>query len=52
MNICNSLLFTEFEELCKSYDKAKPVIMKEGGTIPRFYIRYLAELEDFVADVS
>ena len=40
---------TDFEDLCKAYDKAKKVIEKEG--IPRFYIRCLAELEDFVNEV-
>lgn len=39
-------VLTDFENLGKSYDKAKKVIEKEG--IPRFYIRCLVELEDFV----
>ncbi|NP_001171836.1 eukaryotic translation initiation factor 3 subunit C [Saccoglossus kowalevskii] len=35
-----------FEDLCKVYLKAKNIIEKEGH--PRFYIKYLVELEDFV----
>lgn len=42
-------MFADFEALTKAYDKAKKVIDKEG--IPRFYIRTLVELEDFVAEV-
>ncbi|KAI6241205.1 Eukaryotic translation initiation factor 3 subunit C [Aphelenchoides fujianensis] len=41
-------LLTNFEGLNKSYEKTKAVIAREGLTIPRFYIRYLAELEDFL----
>jgi len=37
---------TDFEGLCKSYDKAKKVVDREG--IPRFYLRCLVELLDFV----
>ena len=37
---------TEFENLNKMVDKAKMHIMKEG--LPRFYVRTLAELEDFL----
>uniref|UniRef100_A0A915DJB0 Eukaryotic translation initiation factor 3 subunit C n=1 Tax=Ditylenchus dipsaci TaxID=166011 RepID=A0A915DJB0_9BILA len=43
-------LLTAFENLCKVYDKTKSVISKEGLTIPRFYIRYLAEVEDFCSE--
>ena len=42
-------LFVDFESLCKAYVKAKKVVDKEG--IPRFYIRNLVELEDFVTEV-
>ena len=35
--------------MCKAYVKAKAVIEKEG--IPSFYIKSLAELEDFVQNV-
>ncbi|KAL4224197.1 Eukaryotic translation initiation factor 3 subunit C [Mactra antiquata] len=43
-----SNVLSEFESLMKAFDKAKKVVEKEG--IPRFYIRTLAELEDFVAE--
>ena len=33
----------------KSYDKSKTVVAKEGT--PNFYIRALAEIEDFVKEV-
>lgn len=39
-------VLTEWENMCKAYVKAKTVIEKEG--IPSFYIKSLAELEDFV----
>lgn len=38
-----------FEEFTKAYVKAQPVILKEEkGVIPKFVIRALAELEDFI----
>ncbi|KXJ27749.1 eukaryotic translation initiation factor 3 subunit C-like protein [Exaiptasia diaphana] len=43
-----SKVFTEFENLGKAANKAKGVIDKEG--IPQFYIRCLANLEDFVKE--
>lgn len=43
-----SKLLTCLENLGKSYEKAKTVMARENLTTPRFYIRYLAELEDFV----
>ena len=41
--------FADFENLGKAFEKAKKVVEKEGT--PRFYIRALVELEDFVAVV-
>ena len=43
-------LFSDFEDLGKAYDKAKKVVEKEGN--PRWYIRCLVELEDFVNEVG
>jgi len=37
---------TEYENLTKEYDKAKTVVEKEG--IPNFYIKCLADLEDYI----
>ncbi|XP_067935019.1 eukaryotic translation initiation factor 3 subunit C-like [Watersipora subatra] len=37
-----------FENLTKAFEKAKRVIDKEG--LPHFFIRHLAELEDFTAE--
>lgn len=46
-----SKLLTGFENLTKAFQKAKPVIEKEeGGNIPKFFIRSLVELEDFVTE--
>jgi len=45
------LFLSGFESLQKAFQKAKPVVEKEGVT-PWFYIRSLVELEDFVKDVS
>lgn len=39
---------SEFDALCKAYEKARKVVDKEG--VPRFYIRTLAELEDFITE--
>lgn len=40
----------DFEDLGKAFEKARKVVDKEG--IPRFYVRCLVELEDFVNEVS
>ncbi|KAH9376757.1 hypothetical protein HPB48_010947 [Haemaphysalis longicornis] len=46
-----SKLLTSFENLTKAFQKAKMVIEKEeGGNIPKFFIRSLVELEDFVTE--
>ena len=41
---------SDFESLGKAFEKAKKVVEAEG--IPRFYVRCLTELEDFVAEVK
>ncbi|XP_055939619.1 eukaryotic translation initiation factor 3 subunit C-like [Argiope bruennichi] len=46
-----SKLLTSFENLTRAFVKARPVIEKEEkGVIPKFYIRCLVELEDFIAE--
>lgn len=36
----------------KAYQKALPVVMKEeSGQTPRFYVRCLVEMEDFINEV-
>lgn len=43
------LLAIGFEDLQKAYVKALPVIAKEeNGLTPRFFIRCLVEMEDFI----
>lgn len=37
-----------FDDLIKAYDKSKTVFSRQNISTPRFYIRYLADLEDFV----
>lgn len=45
-------VLTSFEDLTRAYQKALPVITKEeNGITPRFFIRCLAELEDFINEV-
>lgn len=45
-------ILSSFEELTRAYQKALPVITKEeNGITPKFYIRCLVELEDFINDV-
>ncbi|XP_022339247.2 eukaryotic translation initiation factor 3 subunit C-like isoform X2 [Crassostrea virginica] len=44
-----SSVLTDFEELGKAYEKSKKVIEKEKQ-IPRFFLRCLVELEDFVSE--
>lgn len=47
-----SSMLTSFEELMRAYQKALPVITKEeGGQTPRFYVRCLVEMEDFINEV-
>ncbi|XP_054727850.1 eukaryotic translation initiation factor 3 subunit C [Anastrepha obliqua] len=47
-----SSILSSFEDLTRAYTKALPVITKEEkGVTPRFYIRCLAELEDFINEV-
>lgn len=47
-----SSLLSSFEDLTRAYAKALPVITKEeNGICPRFIIRALAELEDFINEV-
>lgn len=44
--------FSGFEDVCRAYAKALPVVQKEeGGRTPRFYVRCLAELDDFIQAV-
>lgn len=50
----NAYLFVilGFEDLMRAYQKALPVIAKEElGQTPRFYVRCLVEMEDFINDV-
>jgi len=48
-----SSLLTSFEELTRAYTKAyNAVILKEeNGIAPRFFVRCLVEMEDFINDV-
>ncbi|KAJ1524292.1 hypothetical protein ONE63_010803 [Megalurothrips usitatus] len=47
-----SSLLSSFEDLMRAYTKALPVISKEeNGLTPRFYLRCLVEVEDFVNEV-
>lgn len=46
-----SSMLNSFEDLQKAYVKATPVIIKEeNGQTPRFYVRCLAEMEDFIIE--
>ncbi|XP_035770216.1 eukaryotic translation initiation factor 3 subunit C-like [Neolamprologus brichardi] len=40
----------EFEQLCRAFLKSKNIVDKEG--IPPFYIRLLADLEDYLNQIS
>ena len=47
-----SSILTSFEDLTRAYQKALPVVTKEeNGITPRFYLRCLMELEDFINEV-
>ncbi|PIO52665.1 hypothetical protein TELCIR_26027, partial [Teladorsagia circumcincta] len=39
-----------FDDLCKAYEKSKTVFARQNITTPRFYIRYMVDLEDYVAN--
>lgn len=46
-----SKLLSSFEDLLKAYQKAKSAVSREdGGKPPKFYIKTLAELEDFCTE--
>lgn len=50
--IINLIIFPGFEDLMRAYQKALPVVMKEeSGQTPRFYVRCLVEMEDFINEV-
>lgn len=45
-----SSALASFEELQKAYTRAAPVVAKEeNGVAPRFFVRALAELDDWVS---
>jgi hypothetical protein len=44
-------LFNDFEDLNKELEKGIKVFEKEGGA-PRFYIRTLCELENFILSLT
>ncbi|EZA58767.1 hypothetical protein DMN91_009215 [Ooceraea biroi] len=47
-----SSMLSSFEDLMRAYQKALPVVTKEElGQTPRFYIRCLVEMEDFINEV-
>ncbi|XP_032686240.1 eukaryotic translation initiation factor 3 subunit C-like [Odontomachus brunneus] len=47
-----SSMLSSFEDLMRAYQKALPVVAKEElGQTPRFYIRCLVEMEDFINEV-
>ncbi|KAK0097254.1 hypothetical protein PV326_002740 [Microctonus aethiopoides] len=47
-----SSMLSSFEDLQRAYQKALTVVMKEeGGLTPRFYLRCLIEMEDFINEV-
>ena len=45
-------LLSGFEDLIKAYQKAKSSVIdkEEGGKVPKFYIKCLVELDDFVQE--
>ncbi|KAK9505882.1 hypothetical protein O3M35_009853 [Rhynocoris fuscipes] len=47
-----SSMLNSFEELMRAYQKALPVIIKEeNGQTPKFYLRCLVEVEDFINEM-
>lgn len=43
-------MLSSFEDLTRAYIKALPVIKKEElGVTPKFYLRCLVEMEDFIS---
>ncbi|RCN48509.1 PCI domain protein [Ancylostoma caninum] len=41
-------ILSAFDDLVKVYEKSKTVFARQNISTPRFYLRYLADLEDFV----
>ena len=48
---CHFVSPSAFETLQKAYAKSKSVVEQEGGS-PKFYIKALTEIEDFVQKVK
>ncbi|XP_014246697.1 eukaryotic translation initiation factor 3 subunit C [Cimex lectularius] len=47
-----SSMLNSFEDMMRAYQKALPVIQKEeNGNTPKFYLRCLVELEDFIGEM-
>ncbi|XP_014287661.1 eukaryotic translation initiation factor 3 subunit C [Halyomorpha halys] len=47
-----SSMLNSFEDLMRAYQKAQPVINKEeNGQTPKFYLRCLVEVEDFINEM-
>lgn len=47
-----SSMLNSFEDLMRAYTKAQPVINKEeNGQTPKFYLRCLVEVEDFINEM-
>lgn len=50
--VVDTINFEGFEDLQKAYTKALPVIQKdENGITPRFFVRSLVEMEDFINEM-
>ncbi|VDK56210.1 unnamed protein product [Cylicostephanus goldi] len=41
-------ILSAFDELVKIYEKSRTVFARQNISTPRFYVRYLVDLEDFV----
>jgi len=47
-----SSMLSAFEDLVRAHTKAIPINLKEeGGVTPRFFVRVLVEMDDFISEV-
>ena len=46
-----SSIMAQFEDLTKVFEKSKTILARAGDDSPEFYIKCIADLEDFITEV-
>lgn len=45
------MVLTVFEEIVKIFANSKTILMRQNISTPRFYLRYLVDLEDYINEI-